>query len=457
MIMNIVIIGAGDIGCYIASLLSQEQHNVILIDKDGQKLQEATFNMDVATRVGSGTDWQLLDDLLELSPHIFLAMTNDDETNLVACTLAKHLGYPRTIARVRDSRFLNKTRLDFGHLFDVDYFISPELLMANDILKSIINPASVAVETFAHGAVQMRTLAIPTKWRKVDKPLKALDLPSGVIVGLISREVEEGVSFEKTRKIIFPHGEDHIYPGDEVTFIGEADVVSEVHAFFGLEEKPVHSVVIVGGSLTGINLAKLLSHQGVKVILLEKDHAKCLLLADILPKCNVINHDATDFTFYKAENLGEADAIVACTSHDEINLLSAMLGKEAGCPNSIIMLANSSYSPYVGRFGIDHVISRRVCVANHILSQILSGTITSLVSLYDNRAEIIEINISMESKLVGIPLSELGPLLPKDFLIAVIQNRGRIMIANGNRIISPGDTVIVLTSPKHMRELEKIF
>ena len=102
-------------------------------------------------------------------------------------------------------------------------------------------------------------------------------------------------------------------------------------------------------------------------------------------------------------------------------------------------------------------MSPRISAAHHILSQILSGKVTSLISLYENQPEIMEINVSMDSKIVGIPLSELGPLLPKDFLIAMIQNRGRIMIAHGNRIISPGDTVIVITSPKHVPELEKIF
>jgi trk system potassium uptake protein TrkA len=116
-----------------------------------------------------------------------------------------------------------------------------------------------------------------------------------------------------------------------------------------------------------------------------------------------------------------------------------------------------SYAPLAARLGINHTISPRILAANHILSQIFSGKITSLVSLYDNQAEIMEVNVSLDSKLVGIPLSELGPLLPKDFLIAMIQNRGRIMVAHGDRIISPGDTVIVITSPHHVTDLEKMF
>ena len=122
-----------------------------------------------------------------------------------------------------------------------------------------------------------------------------------------------------------------------------------------------------------------------------------------------------------------------------------------------MILSNVDYTPMLEQIGIKHVVSPRVVTATRILSQILTGTVTSLISMYDNRAEILEVNVSTHSKVIGIPLSELGPLLPNDFLIAMIQNRGRIMVAHGNRVISIGDTVIVVTDPRHIPELEKIF
>ena len=195
--MNIVIVGAGDIGRYIAAMLSKEKHNVILVDKNSKILEEVAFSLDVATRHGSGTDWQLLDDLMELSPHLLIALTNNDEANLVTCSIAKNLGYPRTVARVRDNKYLNRTRLDFGRIFDIDYFLGPELLVANDILKYLISPGSIMVENFAHGAVQMRTFAVPAKWRKYDRPLSKLHLPPGMMVGLIRRDIPPGPIFKK--------------------------------------------------------------------------------------------------------------------------------------------------------------------------------------------------------------------------------------------------------------------
>ncbi|MFN4175052.1 MAG: NAD-binding protein, partial [Parachlamydiaceae bacterium] len=189
----------------------------------------------------------------------------------------------------------------------------------------------------------------------------------------------------------------------------------------------------------------------------ESDYAKCVHLTEILPDTTIMHHDATDIDFLRAEKIGQADFVAYCTHNDELNMLGATLVKEIGAQEVLTVLANPAYEPVIDKLDIDHVVSPRTAAANRILSQVTSGKVNSLISLYDNRAEVMEVTVSMDSKVVGIPLSELGPLLPTDFLIAMIQNRGRIMVANGNRIISPGDTVIVVTDPKYIPELAKIF
>jgi len=459
--MNIVIIGAGNIGQYLAEILSKEQFNVTLIDKDEEALQSISESIDVAVRYGEGTDWQLLDELLEFSPDLLIAASNDDQSNLVACAIAKNLGYPRTIARISDGRFLNSTRLDFGRIFDADYFVSPELLVANDIYKFMSSPGSLAVETFAHGAVQLRTIVVPRSWRKSDVRLCDLNLPEGMMIGLIRRkwvpddeDEEQGVV---RKRVIFPHGSDCIYPGDEVTLIGETDVIADVHYLFGSSKTMVKSVVLVGGSLTAVNLAKVLRSRSVDVRIIEKDERRCSQLIEQLPTATVIHGDGTNMDLLMSENVAGADMVVACTARDEVNLMIAMVTKEAGCEDVVIMLSDMRYTSFVDRLGINHTASPRISAANRILSLIRIGTVSSMVSLYEHQAEIIELHVSKDSKVAGIPIAELGPQLPKDFLIAVIQNRGRIMVANGNRILSPGDTVIVVADPKHIDQLEKVF
>lgn len=446
--MNVVIIGAGDIGRYVAEMLSKEEHNVILVDTDPLKLQEVQVGTDVATRLGSGTDWQLLDDLLELFPDLLLALTGNDEVNLVACGLAKQLGYPGTVARVHDSRFLNQTRLDFGRVFDVDHFICPELLTAYEIMKFILNPGTQGIEYFAHGAVQLCTLKIPQSYRPTGKNLSQITLPQGVMVGLIHRNGNE---------IVFPHGADQLLPGDSVTFIGETEPIQSLYSLFSIPRKEIRSVVIIGGSLTAVHLAQILEKKNYLVRIVEKDSARAAYLADLLPNTTIIHKDALDLDFLNSEKIGSADLVVSCTKHDETNIMASLLAKEVGCKDVLMILANRDHLPLLEKLDIGQVVSPVVCASNRILSQAFTGTVNTLISLYENRAEIVEVNVSVDSKVVGIPLSDLGPLLPKDFLIAIIQNRGRIMVAHGNRIISPGDTVIVITAPQHVPELEKIF
>jgi trk system potassium uptake protein TrkA len=446
--MNIVIVGAGDIGRYVATIMSKESHNVIVIDHDKEKLRALQASTDIATREGSGTDWQLLDDLLELYPDMLIALTHDDEVNLVTCSLAKQLGYPTTIARVHDNRFLNRTRLDFGRIFDVDHFICPELLTAHEILKYISSMGALGGEYFAHGAVQLTTLKIPETYEKQGVALSKLLLPAGIMVGLIYRG---------NRELIFPHGADRIMPGDEVTFIGETEAIDHLDPLFGIERKKIESVVLIGGSLTAMHLAKLLELRGLGIRIFEKDEERAIFLSQELPGCTVIHHDAMSLDFLRSEKIDQADLVVSCTSHDESNIFASMLAKEAGCKDVLMILSHRDNLPLLDRLGIQHVVSPVVCATNRILSQAFTGTVNTLISLYENRAEIVEVNVSTDSQVVGIPLNDLGPLLPKDFLIAMIQNRGRIMVANGNRIISPGDTVIVITTPSHVAELEKIF
>lgn len=450
--MNIIIIGAGAIGLYVANLLSKQKHNVILIDKNGAALEERSWEMDVAIREGSGTDWQLLDSLLEINPDLFLALTSEDETNLVACSIAKHLGYPRTIARVKDNRFLNRVRLDFARLFNVDYFIGPELLVAHDIYKHLVSASSLAFENFAHGALQMRTILVPSTWAK-RQSLRELQLPTGIIVGLIYRSNRE----EGWPPIIFPHGADYILPGDEVTLIGERDQMATIHQFFGIREKKLQSVVVMGGSLIGINLAKILQERDVQVRIIEKNYQRCLALAKELPACRIIHHEAVDLDFLASEKVSKADYFVSCTNSDESNVLGALVAKEAACENVALVLTNTRFIPLANRLGLVHVVSPQVAAANQVVSLAASSAVTSLVSLYENEAEILEMTVSLDSKIIGLPLADLGPKLPKDFLIAMIQSRGHITIAKGDSIICPGDTVIVICNPKYFQELQKIF
>ncbi len=429
---------------------------MIVIDRDPKPLEKIARSADVATRLGSGTDWQLLEELLEQSPDLFIGLSSDDETNLVACSIAKNLGYPKTVGRVHHASFLHRSRLDFARLFFVDHFIGTEMILAHDIFKCIINPGNVAVENFAHGAVQMRSVIIPEGSPLGREPLSSLKLPDNLLVGLIRRKSGLGEEMSKER-IIFPRGQDFLLPGDEATLIGETQVMTRLGPLVGPATKQVRSVVLVGGTPVAMQVCRILEEEGIQVRLIEPDEERCRYLADHLPNITILNLDPTDINLLIAEKIHLCDAFVACTASNEKNILAAALAKQAGCTEVIAQVSDESYSPLLRRLGIFFTISEKVSVANRIHAIIQEESVISVASLYHNQAKIMEVKVSSDSEIVGIPIADLSQYLPEDFLIALIENRGRIIIAKGNNILAPGDTVIVICDPKHVAQLQHIF
>lgn len=447
--MNIVILGAGKTGAYVASTLSQEEHNVTLIDKDAKALEKVGRDCDVATIHAEAPSWKLFEDLSESKPHLFFAATGSDETNLVACSIAKNVGFPKTIARVQSRDYLNHSRLDFGRLFFVDYFISPEVLAAQDLFKVLIHSGDLAVEHFAHGAIQMRTIQIPEKWDQGGTPISKLSLPADLIAGLIRRKLADGET------ILIPHGGDYILPGDQVTLVGEAKVMHHLHEVFQSAETRTRSVILVGGSTVAVHLAHFLCQQKIHVRLIEKNPARCQELAELIPKATILNRDGRDPQLLRSEKVDSADALVSCTHFDETNLLIASLAKQLGCPKTIAQITNGQIIPILEKVGVLPALSARVNVANRILSILDEETTLSVASLSGDAAKIVELKVSPSSKVVGIPLSELD--LPKGLLIAVIESQGRVVVGRGNRILCPEDIVIAICHPVQIPKLQQLF
>lgn len=453
--MYIVIFGASKLSAHIASILSQEAHSVFLIDSDQSKLDRIASELDVSTIPDTESSWQILDKLKEVNPDALLALTENEEKNLSLCKIAKSLNYPLTVALLHNETYLHASKIDFHEIFSVDYFICPSLLVSQEIFKYIVTPRSAGAENFAHGAIHMHTMKVPNNWKKKHCYIHELDLPPGLMVGLIRRLDSKASSFD--RRVIFPHGKDQLLHGDEVTFIGKPDAINGLPDLFQQPFHQVKNVALVGGSVTAVNLAKLLNRRGIKTTIIEKDAKKCELLCSILPQSTIMNADGCNSQFMLIEQMGEMDVIVACTYHDERNILACSIGKNLGCEKSIATIADITFSNILEQVHVDHHVSPREAMANRILSIVQKQKIIAVSSLYENRAKIMELKVSPSSPLAGIPIFELGSYLPNDFLFAAIQNRGRIMIADGNKVLCPGDTVIIVTHPRHYNALQKLF
>jgi len=450
--MHVVVLGAGRIGQYVAQSLSLDGHSVVLVDMRKEKLEEASQKMDVAIRRGLGTDWKLLAELMEEGPELVLALTEDDEVNFISCSIAKSLGNVRTIARIRDSRYLSCERFDVRRLFHVDHLVVPELLVTDQISKIALNKGLYS-ESFFHGGVLLRTIIVPDRWHGAGKTFAELRTSERRLIAAVIRR--KSLSGEET--IIFPHGQDALLPGDEVTLIGDSGFLHEIQNLFGQDLGVPKTAFIVGGQLVGSELARELHKKDIGVQLVESSAERCYKLAEELPQVSVLHSQNVDWEFLKAERVSDVDVFVACTISDEKNLQLALFAKELGCQKVICVLSDSATGHLAEKLGLLHVVSPRVATTDRILTLSRAEKVASVVSLYDQKAEITEVKVSLDSPIVGIPLSVLGPRLPPELLIAVIYNRGRLFIAGGTHILSPQDEVIVVCHPKHRKYLEQIF
>ena len=457
--MHIVIIGAGDIGRHVARVFSQAGHGVILIDHDPLKLEKASRHLDIATRLASGTDWEVLEEYLEYRPDFFIAVTGDDETNLVGCSLAKHLGYPQTIARIRARPYFLQSRLNIDWIFCVDHLIGPEKLTAQAIENLILIPDTQPTHNFANGSIQCRTLKIPNSWKKEAVPIKEVEenlLPKGISIALIA-QTGETKEMRSPSQLHFPSKKSVLKAGDEVTFIGNSISMRELPKAFGIPSRQIESAVIVGASLVALHLISQLLEHEVHIRLIEHDFEKCRRVAEKFPTITVIYRDGTDFDLLRSEKIEDADVFVACTRSDQTNFLAASLAKEIGCQKVIVSLSDTSFFPLMGRLGIDYATSSQVQAADKILSISREKMINSMVSMYQNQAEIMEVKVSTSAKVTGIPMHLLKGALPSDFLIPVIQSRGKILKADSSCVISPKDTVMIVSRPDHIEEIKELF
>lgn len=456
--MYIIIFGVNNLSSHIASILSKEGHGVFLVDSDQAKLDRVSSELDVSIVPELENPWVILEQLTPMKPDAILSLTDNDEQNLAICKIAKNLNYPTTVALIHNENYINATNLNFNEIFSVDYFVCPSLLTSQEIFKNIVTTRSSGAENFAHGAINMHTFTIPEHWQQSGKKVMDIPFPKGLMLGLIRRPPPQSEARQSLEKeVIFPHGKDTLNPNDEVTFIGKPDAINVLHGLFGLAQQPIKTVVLIGGSKVSIHLAHILAKRKINTILVEKQENKSKWLATILPDTTVMHQDGCNYQFLKMEQIGKADVFVSCTYHDEVNVLACSLAKRLGCNKTIACIGDTHISAILDQVHIDHYVSPRESMANRILSIIQKHKILSVASLYENKAKVLELKVSQDSPLAGIPIFELGIYLPNDFLIAAIQNRGRIMIADGNKILCPGDTVIVITHPKHYSSLQKLF
>ena len=446
--MQILIIGAGEVGFHTALRLSREGHNVVVIDRDPERIRKINEQMDVQTVIGQGSSPSVLSDAAISDSDLLVAVTDMDDVNLQACRFAGILAPSTTkIARIRSTDILRFMEENGNRTLDVDAVINPEREVARQILQFISVPEASSVTDFANGKVKLLGLKIPVTSPLVGKTLAEMHSPAGpkFLVAAI----------ERSGQVVIPGGGDVFLADDLAYVISLSDATGLVMEYLGLHSSPVRNLVVVGGGAIGRQVAAGARALGLKSRIIEDDTERCEKLVDLLEGVMVLHGDGTDLSLLEEENVGAADVFAAVTQNDESNVLMALLAKKMGARRTLARVAHLGYVPLVSSLGLDLVVSPRFAAVSAILRYLRRGKVLSVASVRDENAEVIEVEAMETSGLVGRPLHEVA--MPKGALVAAIIREGEALIPNGNSIIQPGDRLVIFLMRKVLSKVEKLL
>ncbi|MGD9017497.1 MAG: Trk system potassium transporter TrkA [Desulfobacterales bacterium] len=447
--MKIVIVGAGEVGFHIASHLALENKDVVVVDTNSDALRRVAESLDVQVMEGSGSSPLVLMEAGVQKADILLAVTNSDETNLVACLMADILS-PTTkkLARVRNADF-DGYHDTFSELPPhIDTLINPEIEVVKTIVRMMNYPGTVDVVEFADGRLNVVGLYLDAT--SALDGMRLIDLPAHtgdrrlLIAGLVREE-----------NLIIPRGNDRLKAGDLVYFIAESDKLADALSLFDKPVEPLNRVLVVGGGNIGYRLASQLEQQGISCKIIEKRADRCAKLAENLNKTIVLHGDGSDQSLLAEENIQDIDVVVTLTNDEETNILVSLLTRRMGAKNCITRISKFSYFPLMATIGIEQVVSPRLSAVNSILQHIRRGKVVSAFSIKGENAEVMEAEALETSDIVSRPLMQIG--LPKGSLVIGISRGEQTIVPTGQSVIEPGDRIIIFAHRTAIPKIEKIL
>ena len=448
--MKIVIAGAGEVGKHLAKILSYDGHDITIIDVSSSELYLLSLHLDILTIEGSALSISILQEAKVPTCDLYIAVTHFPEMNVASAVIAKQLGAPKTIARVRDPELLEeKNKLLFENM-GIDSIIYPQALAAEEIKKFVQQSATREFFDFADGLLSLFVLKIEENNDVVGKYLQEIasdkeDLENYRIIAI-----------KRDFSTIIPRGVDICKPNDVVYVVSNKKGVKPMLDIFGKKKLAIDKVMILGGSRTGRATAQALQNQ-FDVKLIEIDPKKAQTLASKLNNTLIINGDGRSTDLLVEEGVRTADVFIATTGNSETNILSCYLAKRIGVKRTIAEVENMDYIGLAIDIGIDTVINKKNIAADSIHKFTLGeqNEISSTRHLTQSEAQILEINVSKGMKICESNLKEIE--FPEEAVIGGVVRDKEAFIASGKTQIQDGDKVLVFCMPTAMKEVKKLF
>ncbi len=445
--MNIVIVGAGEVGTHIASQLVSEQKDVVIIEKDPESAARASSMLDCLVITGEGSNVDVLKQAGASKADIFIAATSIDEVNMISCFVAgSTFNTPVKIARVRNVDYMRKGLLKNAAI-GIDYLVNPEIEAAFDIVQTVLHGATSGIFAFQGTNAQLRDFLV--KEDSVFNGVLVKDIRSiidqkFIIAGVLRQE-----------QLYIPHGDFQILTGDHIYIAALGKSFNKILARAGMTVDKLKRIVLVGGGLIGKHVAGMLIEDGKDVRIIEKDYERCKELSALFPEATVINGNISDRDVFEEENIAYTDAIITTTQSEELNILAGVYAKGKGVKRAVALIDKLNYISLASNLGIDSCISAKMSSVDAILKFIRKGNIKNVYTIFEGQAEAIEFIVTKNKKIIGKKLMELK--LPEGCLIITIKRNRKTIIPDGSFVIDEGDSIIAFVAHDVISELEALI
>ena len=447
--MQIVIIGAGEVGFHAAKALSEENHDITAVDILPEKCSRLSENLDVIVVEGNGASPKILHQANVENADYVLCLTRVDEVNLIAAQQAHELGAKKIIARLRNQQYTARNSIIKPEQFGVDLVIHPEKAACDEIIRLVKHPYAVQVMDFEGGRLEMIGIRI--------------NGDNGDLLGKSVGEICESnpdfkfgiIAVLREGKSIVPWSDFVFQNGDTPYFILQTEHVGKLMEMLGKDFYRNDRVMILGGSKIGRSVADDLQDE-MNVRLVDYNRHKCEWIANELENAMVIEGDGTDLELLKSENIESVDSFIAVTENEQTNLISGLLAHHFGVEQTIIHIGTTEFLPIIQETGIGSVISKNMSTVNSILRKIRSDlSETQIVTFDELDVDVLELTPDKESPVCGKPLSEVS--FPKASIVGVINHHGHLTIARGSSQLTEEDTVLVFAKNSVTETVRKLF
>jgi trk system potassium uptake protein TrkA len=445
--MHVIVIGLGQVGRHVTRRLEQNGHDIVAIDSDPEALAWISEQCDVMTLQGFGASPTVLARARCEQAGLVIAVTNDDEVNLLAAISAKRLGAKRAVARVKRSDWAPQQKHQRGiayNVLGVDVIFNPAILLAHEITNIAQSHGALDVIDIASDRIDVAQMALGEQGHMLRKPLSEITLPKGVLIGAIVRAGELRV----------PGGADVLLPKDRIYLIGHPQRVLEAEDRFS-DKREARRVCIFGGGMIGTTLAEELKPFDTRILIIEPDRQHAEDLAVALSHITVLHGDATDLGLLEEEEIHRYDLFAAVSDNDEENLMAGLLAKRLGVERVVSIVQRPDYMPIYQNLGIDVVLSPRIVASEHILQYFHQAGLQSVTPLEGGKAELLEFIISADCANMNLPVRKMN--IPRGALMCAILRGERTIVPSGDDTIEAGDHVILLTTPSARAQATRLF